>query len=231
MRALTNRSNLPDYTGHRSRLKEKYSKCGIKGWLEYEVLEFALIFVIPRKDTKPIARELLSRFKTLNGVLNADIKELEEIKGVSAHTAMFICLLKDISVCSFEKNLYDKDLIASPEVACDYLKAALNGSCNEEVRALFLDSRNRLVALENIQEGTVNSSVIYPRKIVERALYNHAAGVIIAHNHPAGSLTPSAADIKSTKVIKDALKTVDIGLVDHIIVGGNGYFSFKENGV
>ncbi len=96
---------------------------------------------------------------------------------------------------------------------------------------MFLNSRNHLLAVETIQTGTVNKSVVYPRKIVERALYNHATGVIIAHNHPGESLKPSEDDYSITKAIKAALKTVDIVLLDHIIIGGNGYFSFKENGV
>lgn len=95
---------------------------------------------------------------------------------------------------------------------------------------MFLNSRNRLLAVETMQKGTVNKSVVYPRKIVERALHNHATGIIIVHNHPGESLKPSEDDCSITKAIKEALETVDIVLLDNIIIGGNGYFSFKENG-
>lgn len=221
----------PGYIGYRQRIKEKYEKSGIDGWLDYEVLELALSYAIPRKDTKPIAKKLLSRFKTINGVLDSDIKELRTINGISNHIALFLNLLKDIAILYLEKGLHNKDLLSSPQVVCDYLKASLKGAVDEEFKTFFLDSRNQLIAVETLKTGTVNRSVVYPRKIVERALYNHAAGVIIAHNHPAGTLQPSQEDIIITNAIKTALETVDIVLLDHIIIGGNGYFSFKANGL
>lgn len=221
----------PSYLGHRQRIKEKYEKSGIDGWLDYEVLELALSYAIPRKDTKPIAKELISRFKTINGVLDSDIKELRTINGISNHIALFLNLLKDIAILYLEKGLHNKDLLSSPQVVYDYLKASLKGAVDEEFKTLFLDSRNQIIAVETLKTGTVNRSVVYPRKIVERALYNHAAGVVIAHNHPAGTLQPSQDDIKITNAIKTALETVDIVLLDHIIIGGNGYFSFKANGL
>jgi len=221
----------PSYIGHRQRIKEKYEKSGIDGWLDYEVLEFALSYAIPRKDTKPIAKELLSKFKSINGVLDADRKELENIEGVSEHTALFLVFLKDIAIRYAEKELYNKDMVSSPDVVYDYLKASLKGALDEEFKAMFLNSRNCLLAVETIQTGTVNKSVVYPRKIVERALYNHATGVIIAHNHPGGSLKPSEDDCRVTKAINDALKTVDIVLLDHILIGGDSYFSFRENSI
>ena len=220
-----------DYLGHRKRIKAKYKSGGIKGWLDYEVLEFALSFTILRKDTKPIAKQLLSEFKTLNGVLDADRKELEKVGGISEHSALFLNFLKDIAIIYLEKGLYKKDLVSSSDVVYDYLKASLKGLADEEFKVMFLNSRNRLLAIETIQKGTVNKSVVYPRKIVERALYHHATGVIISHNHPGESLKPSEDDYSITKAIKAALRTVDIVLLDHIIIGGNGYFSFKENGV
>lgn len=226
-----NKTVKPDYIGHRKRIKAKYKTNGIKGWLDYEILEFALSFAISRKDTKPIAKELLSKFKTINGVLDADRKDLQKIRGISEHTALFLNFLKDIAVIYLEKGLYKKDLLSSPDVVYDYLKASLKGAVDEEFKVMFLNSRNHLLGIETIQKGTVNKSVVYPRKIVERALHNHATGVIIAHNHPGESLKPSEDDCRITKAIKEALKTVDVVLLDHIIIGGNGYFSFKENSI
>lgn len=219
----------PHYLGHRKRIKEKYKAGRLKGWLDYEVLELALSYAIPRKDTKPVAKELILKFKTINGVLDADIKELESVKGVSGHTALFIRFLKDMSKLYMQAGLSNKDLIDSPEAVINYLKTSLKGSRDEEFLALFLNSANRLIAVEAIQKGTVNKSVVFPRKVVELALASHAAGVIIAHNHPGGTLKPSGDDIRVTGAISDALKTVDIALLDHIIIGGNGYFSWREN--
>ena len=220
----------PSYIGHRQRIKEKYKKSGIKGWLDYEVLELALSYAVPRKDTKPVAKALLSRFKTINAVLDADTKELSQINGISDHAALFIKLLKEIAVLYLEKGLQKKDLLSSPDLVYDYLKASLKGAVDEEFQTLFLDNRNQLITMETSKIGTVNRSVVYPRKVVERALYNHATGVIIAHNHPAGTLGPSEDDLAITKVIKNALKTVDINLLDHIIIGNNDYYSLKNNG-
>jgi len=221
----------PSYIGHRQRIKKKYEKSGMEGWLDYEVLELALSYAISRRDTKPIAKDLLARFKTLNGVLDADRKDLQSIKGISEHSALFLRFLKDISILYMEKGIHNRDLLSSPRVVCDYLKVSLKGLADEEFKMLFLDSRNQLIAVETFKTGTVNRSVVYPRKVVERALYNHAVGVIIAHNHPAGSLEPSQEDQDITRAIKEALKTVDITLLDHIIIGNNDYYSFRNNGI
>jgi len=223
------KSQKPSYIGHRQRIKDKYKNSGLIGWLDYEVLELALSYAIPRRDTKPIAKELLSRFKTINAVLDADAQELKKINGISGHTALFLKLLKEIAILYLEKGLQNKDLFSSPTVVYDYLKASLKGAVDEEFKMLFLDGRNQLINTETLKTGTVNRSVVYPRKVVERALYNHATGVIIAHNHPAGTLKPSEDDCTITKAIKDALKTVDITLLDHIIVGDNDYYSFRNN--
>lgn len=221
----------PEYSGHRNRIKEKYRKGGLDGWLDYEILELALTYIIPRKDTKPIAKELLVRYKTISGVLGADNKDLESVKGISTHSALFIKFLKDIAILYLKDSIYQRDLLSSPQIVVEYLTASLKGSSNEEFIMLFLDSRNQLIAQETIKSGTVNQTVVFPRTVVERALYHHSVGVIIAHNHPSGALEPSQEDRDITKVIKNALKTVDIALLDHIIIGGNGFFSFKEKNI
>ncbi|HAJ31946.1 MAG TPA: hypothetical protein DCK79_01010 [Candidatus Atribacteria bacterium] len=219
----------PSYIGHRKRLKQKYEQNGINGWLDYEILEFILFYAIPRKDTKLIAKRLLSKFKTIRGILDADRKEIESVKGISKNSALFIKLLRDITIHYMEQNIHERDLLSSPKLVYDYLKSELKGLADEEFKMMFLDSRNQLISMESLKNGTVNRVIVFPRKIVERALYNHAVGVIIAHNHPSGSIEPSAEDQSITETIKEALNTVDIKLLDHIIIGGNGYFSFREN--
>ncbi len=225
------KTQKPSYIGHRRRIKDKYKKSGIDGWLDYEVLELALSYAITRKDTKPIAKELITRFKTINGVLDADRQELKSVLGISEHAALFLSLLKDVAILYLESGLHNKNLLSSPEVVYAYLKASLKGSVDEEFKTLFLNGSNKLIAVETLQTGTVNRSVVYPRKIVERALYHHSVGIIIAHNHPAGTLKPSQDDCAVTKTIKDALKTVEISLLDHIIIADNDYFSFNGKGL
>lgn len=216
------------YSGHRKRMREKYKINGFRGWLDYEVLEFALFYAIPRRDTKPIAKNMLKKFKTIRGVIDADKKELEKSFGASQNVSIFLNFLKDMTGWYLEDELYKKDLLSSPQLVYNYLGASSN-SFDEEFKTLFLNSRNRLLNVETIHTGTANRSSVYPRKVVERALSNHAVGVIVAHNHPAGGLTPSEDDRKVTKALNDALKTVDITLLDHVITGGNGYYSFREN--
>jgi DNA repair protein RadC len=223
------KQSKPSYIRHRQRIKTKYEKSRLNGWLDYEVLELVLSYAIPRKDTKSIARELLSRFKSINGILDADNRDLQSINGISKHTALFLNLLKDISVLYMEKRMFEKDLLSSPQIVYDYLKVSLKGLIDEGFKMLFLDNRNQLIAMETLKNGTVNQTIVFPRKIVERALYHHAVGVLIAHNHPSGSLEPSQEDQEVTKDIRKALKTVDIALLDHIIIGGNEFFSFREN--
>lgn len=220
--------NLSSYLGHRKRLKDKHKNTDLKNWFDYEVLEYALSYVIPRKDTKPLAKELLNKFKTFSAVLDADIKDLMEIKGLSEHSALFIKLLKDTSYCYIKNTVSKINLLNSPELTVNYLKSILKGSFDEEFYAVYLNKNNRLISAELLQKGTVDKSVVYPRKIIERSMYNHAVSVIIAHNHPGGTLNPSKNDIEVTKAVKNALDTVDILLLDHIIITGNGYFSFKE---
>lgn len=220
----------PGYTGHRRRIKEKYKAGGIGSMLDYEVLELALSYAIPRRDTKPLSKELLARFKTINNVLDADYQELTKIKGISEHTALFLNFLKNAAKLYLKQGLVNKDLVSSPQAVYDYLQVSLNGQPDEEFKALFLNNQNQILAVETMQTGTVNRAVVYPRKIVERALYHHAATVVIAHNHPSGSLVPSVEDRQVTGMIREALKIVEIDLLDHIIIGGDGYFSFKEAG-
>ncbi|MFC1512630.1 DNA repair protein RadC [bacterium] len=214
--------------GHRARIKRKFKSNGLEAWHDYEILELGLFYAIPYKDTKLAAKKLLSKFKTLEGVLNADIKDLCEIKGVSEHTALFIKFLKHITKKVLEKRLYEFDIIASPSTAVDYFNVSIANKREEKFVTLFLNSRNKALAVETLQTGTVGEVVVYPRKIAERALYHSAAGVIIAHNHPGGSLAPSKQDKRLTKRIKDALQTIDVLLLDHIIVTGTNYYSWKE---
>jgi DNA repair protein RadC len=216
------------YLGHRKRLKERYISNGITSLLDHEILELALFFAIPRKDTKPAAKMLFAKFKTLDNILDQSFDRLAA-EGISENAAVLLNFLKDLAVLYSKKDLSNKDLVSSPQAAYDYLKTLLKGSSDEEFIALFLNSANRLLGIERIEKGTVNKSAVYPRKILERAIYHKAAGVIIAHNHPGGSLAPSDDDHKTTISVKNALQALEISLLDHIIIAGKEHFSFKEH--
>jgi len=218
----------PHYLGHRKRLKEKYIRNGLDGWQDYEILELMLSFAVPQKDTKPVAKDLISRFATLSEVLDAEPQELMKCKGISEHSAALLKLFKDVSGVYYKQGAVKRDIVSSPELAVSYLRSVMKGSKDEQFYALFLDSSNHLILGHKIHDGVVNKSVIYPRKVVESAISNKACGVIIAHNHPSGSLKPSDEDIRATSSVKEALETVDISLLDHIIISKEGHFSFKK---
>lgn len=221
----------PSSAGHRKRIKDKYEQSGVVGWHDYEIVELVLSYAIPRKDTKPIAKELIKQFKTIAGVLDADPKALQRIEGLSSHSTTLLKLIKDLAMIYQKQGLAKKDLLASPQLVYEYLKVNLKGLAQEEFWIVLLDTRNQLIATETVGKGVVNQAIVFPRQVVERALYHHACAVIISHNHPAGSLTPSKEDLNLTQAINQALKTVDIKLLDHIIVGGNEYLSFREQGI
>ncbi len=223
--------STPDYIGHRARGREKYLREGIAGWHDYEILELLLAYSIPRRDTKPLAKKLLKKFKTISRTLNADIKELKEVGGISDAGAVFLKLIQDVTVLCHREELAGRDLLNSPGLVSEYLKSSLKYSADEQFKVLFLNTRNRLIEAETLHTGTVNRSAVYPRKVAERALYHRSTGVILSHNHPAGSLSPSSDDIEATRSIRKALDSVEVNLLDHVIIGGNGYFSFAENGI
>jgi DNA repair protein RadC len=223
--------HTPHYTGHRQRIKRKYLSAGLANWTDYEVLEFILSFSIERKDTKPSAKALIARFRTLGGVLEAAPPDLSSVEGITEHSAVLLKLFKDVAALYLKGKTFAGDAITSPESAIEYLTVLLKSVTDEEFHVLLLDTANRVLAIENIQKGTVNKSVVYPRKVVERALFNHAAGVILVHNHPGDTLRPSNDDQLATKAIQKALSTVDIPLLDHIIIARSGYYSWKEHGL
>ena len=220
----------PDYLNHRQRIREKYLKSGLDNWHDYEILELILTYAIPRKDTKPVAKALLRKFKSIRGVFDAEMEELNKVSGIGANAAILINLFKEVvSLYLLEDLLEQKYVISSPKAVYNYLQASLRGSKDEIFKVIFLNTANRPVKAETIHVGTVNKAVVYPRKVVEHALKNKATSVILAHNHPGGSLTPSEDDKNITQTLIKALGTVDVNVLDHIIIGLEGYFSFKEH--
>ena len=219
------------YLGHHKRLRERFIKSGLDGFHDYEVLELLLNYVFPNRNTKPIAKDLLAKFKTLAGVFSAEKEELQEIKWVGERTAVYLKLLNDTLGFVFEERARNEEIqFTKTEQLFGYLKATIGNKKNEVMRVLYLDSQNRKIQAENLSEGTVAEAVAFPRKIVEGALKYRAVSVIIAHNHPGGLAEPSANDDKITEQIKNALETVNISLQDHMIIAGDEYFSYRQTG-
>lgn len=218
----------PHHFGHRKRLRERFQFTGSEGFGDYEMLELVLTYAILRKDVKPIAKELIKRFGSLSGVLDADLKELQSVSGMGENSATLIRLIKEIFGRYLAERMQKKDLLNSPQAVSDFARAKLAGLAYEAFMIIYLNNKNQAVYHEIVHEGTIDKAIIYPRRIVERALYHRASGLILVHNHPSGQTQPSEEDKRLTRLIAEATKAIDIRVVDHIIVGkdGNGYFSF-----
>ena len=217
--------------GHRQRLKERFLNSKFEKWQDYEILEFALTFIIPQKDTKKTAKQLISKFGNLKQVLNTDMEKLKTIDGIKNQSAFFIAFLKSFAVKYSELEMTEKEKISSPKDALVFLRSVIGSSKDEVFYAIFLNASNKILFYDEINRGVVNKSAVYPRKIVELALVHNATSVIVAHNHPGGGCVPSQNDIIATEAVTKALKTVDISLLDHLIVTDKNHYSFKDNGL
>ncbi|MCX7635393.1 MAG: DNA repair protein RadC [Syntrophales bacterium] len=221
----------PHYHGHRQRLKERYLEAGLDALGDHEKVELLLSFCLPRKDVKPLAKDLLRRFTSLKGIMDAPAEELVGVPGVGVHTAVLIKLVKDLSAAYLLEKARERIQISSSDELMAFCKTKLGGLKDERFYVCYLDVRNRLIAMELIQEGTVNQAVVYPRKILEGALKHKASAMILIHNHPSGHVQPSDADIRLTRIIQDAARIMDIPVHDHVIVGENHTFSLRQEGL
>lgn len=221
-----------DYLGHRKRLRERYVKNGYGALQDYEIIELLLTFVKQRVDTKPLAKQLIKKYGTIEEILKADIKDLKETEGVGDITAVFLNFIGDIAACSF-KDKAEKEKISfrNKNQLISYLRNDIGFSKNEEFKVLFLNSVNEIIETEILFTGTIDKSAVYPRKILERALYHNARSIVFVHNHPSGNISPSEKDIELTEEMKKFFKIVDINVLDHIIITKNSHFSFLEEGI
>jgi len=220
----------PHYEGHRKRLRERLLKSGADALQDYELLEIILFAAIPRKDVKPLAKELLSEFKTLWHLLNASPDRLLSF-GLSENVASLLLAISGAGLRSAKSVIMNKPLLNHWDRVLDYCRSSMGHLEKEEFRLLFLDRRNRLIAEEVMQKGTIDHTPVYPREVVQRALEVGAGALILMHNHPSGDLTPSKSDINLTREIVLACKPLDISIHDHLIIGGNEIASFKELGL
>jgi DNA repair protein RadC len=220
-----------DNRGHRKRLKQKFTASGIEALHEYEILELLLTYAIPQKNVKPPAKELLRVFGSLRGIVDAEIGELEEIKGIGEHSSILLKLVKDVSALYLKQKAKEKKQVTCTTELLDFCRTVMGGKRDEEFCVIYLDAQNQIIEFETIQKGVVNQAVVYPRQVLESALKKKASAIILAHNHPSGHVRPSDADIRLTKTIQETAKVLDILVHDHIIVGESRFFSFREEGL
>ncbi len=221
-----------DYNrGHRKRLREKFTATGMASLHEYEALELLLTYAIRRRDVKPAAKELMERFGSIKGVLDAEIDDLKQVPGVGDKTPTLFQFVKEISALYLKQKAKEKPQIACTSELLDFVRTAMGGKKDEEFCVIYLDAQNRIIEFETVQKGIANQAVVYPRQVLERALRKKASALILAHNHPSGHVRPSDADIRLTKTIQETARALDILVHDHIIIGENRFFSFREEGI
>jgi len=217
--------------GHRKRLRERFLKAGESGLHEHELVELLLTYALPRKDTKSLARELLNRFRSLNGILEAEYNELEKIPGLGPASLTLLKLVHTLNLKCLDPIDKRIDVLKSPDIVADYFRKRMRRCREEQFIVVALDTKNRIIEIRELQHGTVDQAVVYPRRVVEFALDRRARSVIIIHNHPSGDSTPSRDDHRITGEIRSALDTVSVSLLDHVIVGTDAHFSFRDAGL
>jgi DNA repair protein RadC len=219
--------SAPHFHGHRDRLRQRFADQGADGLADYELLELVLFRSIPRQDTKPIAKALIDRFGSFTQVVSAQPKLLAEVKGVGEKTVFDIRLVQASVTRLVKGKLQDRQILSSWADLLDYCKLAMAFEPREQFRVIFLDKKNRLIADEVQQTGTVDHTPVYPRELVRRALELSATALILVHNHPSGDPTPSSADIAMTNQIVEIAQPLGIQVHDHLIIARNGHASFR----
>jgi DNA repair protein RadC len=228
---ISNANNEPHYVGHRDRLRERFLASGADALPDYELLELALYAAIPRRDVKPLAKTLLSKFGTFAEAIAAPRERLLEVKGIGDGAVTHLKIIHAAALRLSKTKVLGRPALSSWQALIDYCTAAMARSPQEEFRILFLDRKNALIADEVQGQGTVDHTPVYPREIVKRALELSASAIILVHNHPSGDPTPSRADVEMTREIAAAAKALRIAVHDHLVVGRGGTTSFKSLGL
>eukprot|EP00831_Metopus_contortus_P006159 TRINITY_DN12321_c0_g1_i1.p2 TRINITY_DN12321_c0_g1~~TRINITY_DN12321_c0_g1_i1.p2 ORF type:complete len:318 (-),score=103.43 TRINITY_DN12321_c0_g1_i1:382-1335(-) len=221
--------DAPHYTGHRQRLKAKLAD-NSRGLADYEILELVLALTLPRRDTKPLAKELIHRFGSLKEAVMARPDQVETVKGVGESTKAQWMLLQELFARLGEAPARRGASVNNPEAVARAAMARLGCKGTEEFWVVFMDTKNRVISWEQVSKGTTNATALFPREVVAAALRLEATNLILVHNHPGGSVQPSGEDTLLTAMVAEACKTLGIAVRDHIIVTDHDYYSFNEAG-
>ena len=222
---------LPSYIkDHRRRLRARFLMGGAQAMPDYELLELVLFRAIPRQDVKPLARALLERFGDFNRVLAAPAHQLAEVAGVGEAVVTDLKIVEAAAHRMVRAKVMQRHVLSSWDSLLDYCHTTMSHRATELFRVLFLDTRNTLIADEELGHGTVNHVPVYPREIAKRALELDATALILVHNHPSGDPTPSQSDIDMTEQVNAACLALGIALHDHLIIGKSRELSFRSEG-
>jgi DNA repair protein RadC len=224
-------SEKPHFYGHRDRLRQRFTEDHGKAMPDYELLELILFQLIPRRDVKPLAKEMITRYGSFAEVLAAPVEQLQTFHGMGEISALALKTYYTAAKRMARQTVMNKSVLSHRESVIEHCRTAMAYESIEQFRILFLNSKNILIADEVQQTGTVNHTPVYPREVIKRALELSATALILAHNHPSGDPSPSRDDIEMTKRLRDAGKAVGIVIHDHFIIGKNGVTSFVEQGL
>ncbi|HEA84112.1 MAG TPA: DNA repair protein RadC [Thermodesulfobacterium geofontis] len=217
--------------GHRNRVKERFLKEGPETFTDEDLLELLLILNIPYKDTRKLARELLNHYKTLDNVLDAPLEELSRFKGLKERSALPLKVVKEVARRYLKARALKTEYLRSPEEVYNYLRYEMQNLSREILKAIYLDAKSKVLAIDTLFEGTITESAVYPREIFAKALEKKAVFLILVHNHPSGDINPSKEDINITKKLMLVGYFLQCKVIDHVIIGKNGYFSMAEKGI
>ena len=216
-----------DRLGHRQRLREKFANYEQDAFLDYELLELILTYSIPRRDVKPIAKELLNRFHSFPGVMDARPEDLAQVPGLGENSITLLKLIRSANVRYLARTMESLPLLNSPQLFADYARMRLGDRSNEVTLIFYLNSQNRLIRCDMPGAGSVDSVNIYPSEVARNALLCGAQSVVLCHNHPGGNCMPSSDDDSVTFGICKALAPLGIVLLDHVIVSRFGFYSYR----
>jgi len=217
----------PRFHGHRKRLRERFREAGAEALSDYELLELVLFRALPRRDVKPIAKDLIATFGSFPEVISAPTTRLAEVAGMGAVAITELKIVHASAMRLTRGQVRKRPVLSSWSSVIDYCRTTMAFAEKEQFRVLFLDKRNQLIVDELQQTGTIDHTPVYPREVVKRALELSATALMLVHNHPSGDPTPSHADIEMTRTIVEVAKPLGIAVHDHIIVGRDGHTSFK----
>jgi DNA repair protein RadC len=219
------------YLKHRERLRQRFLKSDEEAIADYELLELLLFQALPRKDVKPLAKDLLKQFGSFSAVITAEPEALRQIDGVKDATVAVFKTVRAAAVKLTREKIPNRPVIGAWQQLLDYIRASMAHLKVEQFHILFLDNRNRLIADEAQQTGTVNHTPVYPREVIKRALDLGASAIILVHNHPSGDPAPSKADIAMTREVVRAAEALGVAVHDHLIIGRGEHASFKALGL
>lgn len=226
-------SASPHFHGHRQRLRERFLKGGFSGFQDYEVVELLLTLAIPRSDVKQPAKALIARFENLRGILDAPLEELQTVNGIGSVAPIALRIVREAATLYLQQAAETRDSFSDSEALFRFWRAKIGALPHEVFHVGYLDAGYRLVSdgIEELEQGTIDRAAVYPRRVIEAALRRNAAALVFAHNHPNGNVQPSEQDKVLTRALVLAAQTVQIKVLDHLIVSADQVFSFRKEGL